>query len=50
MGEIKTTSETGIIINKEIALKGAQAGNDARYRDLTNETIIKGGTSSSKIL
>ena len=44
------SSSYGIEIRKSLMLKGNQAGNDARHRSGTNETVIKGGANNIFIL
>ena len=40
----------GIIINQSVELMGNMAGIDARFRDNTNETVIKGGFNTSIVI
>ena len=40
----------GIIINQSVELMGNLAGIDARFRDNTNETVIKGGFNTSIVI
>ena len=40
----------GIIINQTVELMGNMAGIDARFRDNTNETVIKGGFNTSIVI
>ena len=40
----------GIIINQSVELMGNMAGSDARFRDNTNETVIKGGFNTSIVI
>ena len=40
----------GIIINQSVELMGNLAGIDARFRDNTNETVIKGGFNTSFVI
>ena len=48
-GLITMTNEIAFNITKELSLRAAQAGNDARFRDETNETIIRCATSTNII-
>ena len=43
-------SSFGIIINQSVELMGNLAGIDARFRDNTNETVIKGGFNTSIVI
>ena len=40
----------GIIISQSVELMGNLAGIDARFRDNTNETVIKGGFNTSIVI